>query len=194
MEQWRMLIAMAKAEQRNSLKLLLARGSYQVVAEADDGSQALRQARSLDPDMVLSDVDLPGVNGFELCRALNQDKRTPVLLISQQAFLFPKLEERFKNYPICYVTRPLTEYNLFPAIESLFKCHRYIQGLEAEIVDLQEKIEARKLVERAKGLLMEQLRVGEAEAYRRMQKQSMDKCLSMRKVAEAIILAYDLNR
>ena len=88
-------------------------------------------------------------------------------------------------YPICYVTRPLSEYNLFPAIESLFKCHQYIQGLEAEIADLQEKIETRKLVERAKGLLMEQLKVGEAEAYRRMQKQSMDRCLSMRKVAEA---------
>ncbi len=194
MERARILIAMAKDEQRNSLKLLLARGSYQVVAEAGDGSQALRLARSLDPDLVLADVDLPGVNCFELCRALNQDRRTPVLLVSQQAFLFPQLEERFKNFPICYVTRPLSEYNLFPAIESLFRCHKYIQGLEAEITDLQEKIETRKLVERAKGLLMEQLRVNEAEAYRRMQKQSMDKCLSMRKVAEAIILAYDLNK
>ncbi len=194
MEQARILIAIAKVEQRNSLKLLLARGSYQVVAETEDGAQTLRQARSLKPDLVLSDADLPGINGFELCRALNQEQRTPVLLISQQAFLFPQLDERFKHYPICYVARPLSEYNLFPAIESLFKCHQYIQGLEAEIADLQEKIEARKLVERAKGLLMEQLKVGEAEAYRRMQKQSMDRCLSMRKVAEAIILAYDLNK
>ncbi len=194
MERARMLIAMAKAEQRNSLKLLLARGSYQVVAEAGDGSQVLRQARSLDPDMVLSDIDLPGVNGFELCRALNQDRRTAVLLISQQVFLFQQLDERFKSYPICYATKPLSEYNLFPAIESLFNCHRLINGLEKEIADLQEKIETRKLVERAKGLLMQQLGAGEAEAYRRMQKQSMDKCLSMRKVAEAIILAYDLNK
>ena len=99
MEQARILIAIAKAEQRNSLKLLLARGSYQVVAEADDGSQTLRQARSLNPDLVLSDVDLPGINGFELCRSLNQEQRTPVLLISQQAFLFPQLDERFKHLP-----------------------------------------------------------------------------------------------
>ncbi len=194
MEQARILIAMAKAEQRNSLKLLLARGSYQVVGEAGDGSQVLRLARSLDPDMVLADIDLPGVNGFELCRALNQDRRTAVLLISQQVFLFQQLDERLKNYPICYATRPLSEYNLFPAIESLFNCHRLINGLEKEIADLQEKIETRKLVERAKGLLMQQLGSGEAEAYRRMQKQSMDKCLSMRKVAEAIILANDLNK
>jgi response regulator NasT len=164
------------------------------VAEAGDGSQVLRQTRSLDPDLVVSDIDLPGVNGYELCRALNQDRRTAVLLISQQVFLFQQLDERFKNYPVCYVTRPLSEYNLFPAIESLFNCHRFINGLTKEIADLQEKIETRKLVERAKGLLMQQLGAGEAEAYRRMQKQSMDKCLSMRKVAEAIILAYDLNK
>jgi response regulator NasT len=194
MERVRILIAMAKEEHRNSLKLLLARGSYQVVGEAGDGMQAMRQARSLNPDLVLSDVDLPGASGFELCRSLNQGRRTPVLLISGQAFLFSQADDRVKNYPICYVTSPLSEYNLFPAIESLFKCHKYIQGLDAEIADLQEKIETRKLVERAKGLLMEQLRVNEAEAYRRMQKQSMDKCLSMRKVAEAIILAYDLNK
>ena len=194
MERARILIAMEKAEQRSSLKLLLARGSYQVVAEAGDGSQVLRQARSLDPDMVLADIDLPGVNGFELCRTLNQDRRTAVLLISQQVFLFQQLEERLKRYPICYATRPLTEYNLFPAIESLFNCHRLVKSLEKEITDLQDKIETRKLVERAKGLLMQQLGAGEAEAYRRMQKQSMDKCLSMRKVAEAIILAYDLNK
>jgi AmiR/NasT family two-component response regulator len=194
MERARILIATTKDEQRNSLKLLLARGSYQVVAEAGDGSQVLRQTRSLDPDLVVSDIDLPGVNGYELCRALNQDRRTAVLLISQQVFLFQQLDERFKNYPVCYVTRPLSEYNLFPAIESLFNCHRFINGLTKEIADLQEKIETRKLVERAKGLLMQQLGAGEAEAYRRMQKQSMDKCLSMRKVAEAIILAYDLNK
>jgi response regulator NasT len=194
MERARILIATAKDEQRSSLKLLLARGSYQVVAEAGDGSQVLRQTRSLDPDMVVSDVDLPGVNGVELCRALNQDRRTAVLLISNQVFLFQQLDERFKNYAVCYVTKPLSEYNLFPAIESLFNCHRFINGLAKEITDLQEKIETRKLVERAKGLLMQQLGTGEAEAYRRMQKQSMDKCLSMRKVAEAIILTYDLNR
>ncbi|MGD0152593.1 MAG: ANTAR domain-containing protein [Thermacetogeniaceae bacterium] len=194
MDRARILIAIGKAEQRSSLKLLLARGSYQVVGEAGDGQQALRQARSLSPDLVLAEVDLPGMNGFELCRVLNQDRRTPVLLISQQAFLFSQPEERTKYYPICYATKPLSEYNLFPAIESLFNCQKHIQALEAEIGNLQEKIETRKLVERAKGLLMEQLGVPEAETYRRMQKQSMDKCLSMRKVAEAIILAYDLNK
>lgn len=194
MERARILIAIAKADQRSALKLLLARGSYQVVAEAEEGSQVLRQARSSSSDLVLADVDLPGANGFELSRALNQDKHTPVLLISQQAFLYSQPEERAKLYPICYVTKPLTEHNLFPAIESLFYYHKHIQGLEAEISNLQEKIETRKLVERAKGLLMEQLGVTESEAYRRMQKQSMDKCLSMRKVADAVILTYDLNK
>ncbi len=194
MERARILIAMTKADQRNSLKLLLSRGYYQVVAEAEDGQQVLRQARSLSPELVLAEADLPGANGFELCRALNQGRQTPVLLISQQAFLFSLPEGRIKLYPIYYVAKPLTEHNLFPAIESLFNCHRHIQSLETEIDNLQEKIETRKLVERAKGLLIEQLGVPEAEAYRRMQKQSMDKCLSMRKVADAIILAYDLNK
>jgi response regulator NasT len=190
----RILIALAKAEQRHNLKLLLARGSYQVMAEADDGLQALQQARASVPDLVVSDVDLPGINGFELSRVLNQDRHMPVLLISPQTFLFPTSVERYKKIPICYIAMPLSEYNLFPAIESLLKYDQYIQDLEAQIIDLQEKIEARKLVERAKGLLMEQLRIGEAEAYRRMQKQSMDRCLSMRKVAEAVILACDLKR
>ncbi len=149
----------------------------------------------MSPDLVVAETELPGISGYELARVLFEDKAAPVLLITQEVFLYSSFEQiRAKQQPVSYVTRPLTESNLFPAMENLLGYVRYVQDLEAEIRGLQEKIETRKLVDRAKGILMEQLGVTEAEAYRRLQKQSMDKCLPMRKVAEAIILAFDLNR
>ncbi|MDH7577750.1 MAG: ANTAR domain-containing protein [Bacillota bacterium] len=196
MEQLRVLIAVASADSRKSLKQLLMRGGYHVLAETDDGFQALRQARSLDPDLVLADADLPGINGLELGRVLSEDRIAPILLISRETFPFTQFERekgRFM-FPVGYVTRPLTEYNLFPAIESILSFSRHVRDLESEIKSLREKIETRKIVERAKGILMEQLGISEAEAYRKLQKQSMDRCLPMRKVAEAIILAQELKQ
>lgn len=197
MEQPRVLVAAANADLRKSLKQLLIRGGYHVLGEAEDGFQALRQARSLDPDLVLIDTDLPGINGFEIGRVLSEDRIAPVLLIARETFLFAQFERekgRPVQFPVGYVTKPLTEYNLFPAIESMLSFYRHIQDLESEIKNLREKIETRKVVERAKGILMEQLGISEAEAYRRLQKQSMDRCIPMRKVAEAIILAHELKQ
>jgi len=197
LEQPRVLVAIAKENVRSNVKQLLIRGGYHVVADAEDGFQALRQARTLSPDLVLAEADLPGMNGFELGRILASDKVAPILLISRETFLFSQYDmkkTRSTDLPIGYVTQPLTESSLFPAIESLLNYNRYYQMLELEIKNLQEKIETRKIVERAKGILMEQLGLSEADAYRRIQKQSMDKCLPMRKVAEAIILTYDLNK
>ncbi|HHW40312.1 MAG TPA: ANTAR domain-containing protein [Syntrophomonadaceae bacterium] len=197
MEQPRVLVAIAKENVRSNVKQLLIRGGYYVVADAEDGFQALRQARTLSPDLVLAEADLPGMNGFELGRILANDRVAPVLLISRETFLFSQYDMKKTgkiDLPIGYVTQPLTESSLFPAIESLLNYNRYYQMLESEIKNLQEKIETRKIVERAKGILMEQLGLSEADAYRRIQKQSMDKCLPMRKVAEAIILTYDLKK
>jgi AmiR/NasT family two-component response regulator len=196
MDRPRIIVAAVKQDVKNSLKQLLVRGGYKVIAEADDGLQALRSARSLTPDLVLAEVDLPGINGFELGRALFADRIAPVLLVSQETFFFTQYElekARTLQMPFGYVTKPFSESSLFPAVESTLCYYQYVRDMQVEFRNLQNKMEARKVVEQAKGILMQQLGLPEAEAYRRIQKQSMDKCLTMRKVAEAIILTYELK-
>lgn len=198
MEQLRVLIAIASEEMKVCVRQLLARGGYGVVAEARDGYQALRLARMLRPDLVLAEERLSGMSGVELGRILTVEKIAPVLVIAKERLhLFQEEEGQKRDRtepPIGYVMQPLAEYNLFPAIENLLNYYSYYQALELEIENLREKIETRKVVERAKGILMEKYGLTEAEAYRRIQKQSMDKCLPMRKIAEAIILAHELNK
>lgn len=196
MEQLGVLIAIASEEIRTCVRKLLISGGYSVIAEARDGYQALRLARTLRPDLVLAEDGLPGMSGIELGRILAAEKIAPVLVIAKERLhLFQEVasgKDRVEP-PIGYVMPPLAECNLFPAIENLLSYYSYSQALELEIKNLHEKIETRKVVERAKGILMDKYGLTEAEAYRRIQKQSMDKCLPMRNIAEAIILAHELN-
>lgn len=196
MEHIRILIAAGGINLRNNLKQLLIRGGYYVVSEVEDGHQVLQNARSLRPDLVVVEYELSGINGFEVGKNLIEDRIAPVLLITQEVFFFSKVigEMNKMEIPVSYVAKPLSENNLFPAIECLLRHYRYFLNLESEIKNLKKKLEIRKIVERAKGILMQQFGYSEAEAYRRIQKQSMDKCLPIEKIAEAIIIAYEMKK
>lgn len=194
-EQPQLLLAIYRDNTRNSVKQLLKRGGYRVLGESVEGNHALNTARNLGPDLVLVEADLPGISGFELARILADEKVAPVLLIAQEVFLFSRpvaMKDR-PDFPLGYVSLPLTENSLFPAIENMLNFAACYRRMEGDIRNLREKLETRKIVEKAKGILMEQLGITEGEAYRRIQKQSMDKCLTMRKVAEAIILTSELK-
>ncbi len=196
MEQLHVLLATGRAELKKELKQLLARRGFRVVAEAEDGHQALRYARSLAPDLVIAEAELPGISGLELGRILAEDRVAPVLLVAAQPLPLsvPAAPKAQGGFPVSYVMRPLSDHVLFPAIESLLSFTRRLWELEEEVRTLREKLETRKLVDRAKGILMEQLGISEAEAHRLLQKQSMDRCLPLRKVAEAVILTAELKK
>jgi len=163
-----------------------------VIGEAGDGLSALKLIRSRQPDLLIIAAELPGMDGLEVARIVHEDKLAPVIVLA--AAQTPGLLEKAKDARVAaLLIKPVEEASLLPAIEISLANYQEIIKLEKQIKELRETLETRKLVERAKGILMETLGLSEAEAFRRIQKQSMNKRLSMRQVAEAIILAQSLK-
>ncbi|MEW6275091.1 MAG: ANTAR domain-containing protein [Bacillota bacterium] len=177
---------------RKNIKAILTRSGYWVIGEAGDGLSALKLIRSRQPDLLITAAELPGMDGLEVARIVHEDKLTPVIVLASAQS--PGLLEKAKDARVAaLLIKPVDEVSLLPAIEISLVNYQEIIKLERQIKELQEALETRKLVERAKGILMETLGISEAEAFRRIQKQSMNKRISMRQVAEAIILAQSLQ-
>lgn len=193
MDRSKIFIALADAALRKRIKQILTKEGYLVTGEAEDGPSALRQIRALFPDVVITEAELPGIGGMEVAKIIAEDRLAPVLLVasSWQNDFIQKVRE---SWVFALVSRPVQASNLVPAVESAMLNFRKIVQLEEEVNKLKETLETRKLVEKAKGILMETLGLSEAEAFRRIQKQSMDKCTSMKAIAEAIILANELRK
>ncbi|UNK44577.1 ANTAR domain-containing response regulator [Arthrobacter sulfonylureivorans] len=159
---------------------------YDVVAEADNGEKAVELAQELKPDLVLMDVKMPVMDGITAAEQIVKARIAPVVLLT--AFSQKELVERARDAgAMAYVVKPFTPADLIPAIEIALSRHEEITALESEVSDLQEQFETRKLVERAKSLLITKMGLTEPEAFRWIQKTSMDRRLSMREVAETII-------
>lgn len=159
---------------------------YDVVGEADDGEKALDLARELQPDLVLMDVKMPVMDGITAAEKIVKERIAPVVLLT--AFSQKELVERARDAgAMAYVVKPFTPADLIPAIEIALSRYEEIKILEAEVHDLQDRFETRKLVERAKSLLTTKMGLTEPEAFRWIQKTSMDRRLSMREVADTII-------
>ncbi|MCZ2403422.1 response regulator [Paenarthrobacter sp. Z7-10] len=159
---------------------------YDVVGEADNGEKAVQLAQELKPDLVLMDVKMPQMDGITAAEKIVKARIAPVVLLT--AFSQKELVERARDAgAMAYVVKPFTPADLVPAIEIALSRHEEIRALEAEVGDLQEQFAARKLVERAKSLLTTKMGLSEPEAFRWIQKTSMDRRLSMREVAETII-------
>jgi response regulator NasT len=159
---------------------------YDVVAEADNGEKAVELAQELRPDLVLMDVKMPVMDGITAAEQIVKARIAPVVLLT--AFSQKELVERARDAgAMAYVVKPFTPADLIPAIEIALSRHDEITALESEVSDLQEQFETRKLVERAKSLLITKMGLTEPEAFRWIQKTSMDRRLSMREVAETII-------
>ncbi|MFB0835539.1 ANTAR domain-containing response regulator [Arthrobacter halodurans] len=159
---------------------------YEVVGEADNGEKAIALARELRPDLVLMDVKMPVMDGITAAETIVKERIAPVVLLT--AFSQKELVERAREAgAMAYVVKPFGPNDLIPAIEIAMSRHEEVIALEKEVGDLQEQFETRKLVERAKSALTTKMGLSEPEAFRWIQKTSMDRRLSMREVAETII-------
>lgn len=182
----RVLVAEDESLIRMDIVETLREHGFDVVGEAGDGLEALELAKALNPDLVVMDIKMPNMDGITAAKALGELKIPVVLLTAfAQRELF---EQAAEAGAMAYVVKPFNPNDLLPAVEIALHRHTELKALELEISDLNERLETRKLVERAKGLLMSKKLVpDEPEAFRWIQKASMDRRLTMRDVAKTII-------
>ena len=187
----RVIIAIKSQDDSNLIKGMLIRGGYNVVALAHDGVTALKLIRNYEPDLVLLDADLPGMNGVEVAKILEEEKLVPVILIS--TYYRQDLITKGKDAMVmaCLI-KPITQAELAGTVEVALANYDKIRSLQQEIVKLKGFLEDRKAVEKAKGLLMSKLDIPENEAFKKIQKLSMEKRKPMKDIAESIIIAYEM--
>ena len=187
----RIIIADDEAIQRMDLRDVLTKQGYLVIGEAGDGQSAVNLARELRPDLVIMDIRMPDMDGIAAAETLDTGKNCTCLLLT--AFGDQQLVERAKEAGVVnYIVKPLRESEVAPAIEVTLARYSEYRAIEEENRTLTEKLETRKVVERAKGLLMEKQGLSEQEAFRKIQKASMNNRKSMREVAEAILLTNEM--
>ena len=193
MEQPRVIVADDESIVRMDLREMLESLGYLVVGEAGDGESALHLSRELKPNIVIMDIKMPGMDGIEAGRVLTEERIAPVLLLT--AYSQQDLVERAKEAGVmAYIVKPFHEADLAPALEVALQRWNEFRALEREVQDLKEALETRKLVDRAKGLLMDTQGLSEADAFRRIQKTSMDQRKPMKEGAEAIVLAHEAGK
>ncbi|MFC6082850.1 ANTAR domain-containing response regulator [Sphaerisporangium aureirubrum] len=184
--QRRVVIAEDEALIRLDLKEMLEEEGYAIVGEAGDGETAIKLAMERRPDLVILDVKMPILDGISAAERIVSERVAPCLILT--AFSQRDLVERARDAgAMAYLVKPFTKSDLVPAIEMAVSRHEEIAALEREVSTLGERLETRKLVERAKGLLMAQHGWTEPQAFRWIQKASMDRRMSMRQVAQAVV-------
>lgn len=190
MERTRVIIADDESVIRADLREMLTTLGYLVVGEAGDGQSAVNSARELKPDIVIMDIKMPNMDGIEAAKILTQEKIAPVLLLT--AYSQRDLVDRAKEAGVVgYLVKPFREQEIGPAIDIALARFQEFRELEKQVGDLQETLETRKIVDRAKGILMDTQHLTEAEAFRKIQKMSMNTRKPMKEIAEAIILAQE---
>ncbi len=187
----RVIIADDETIQRMNLKDVLTKQGYLVVGEAGDGLSAVNLAREIRPDLVIMDIRMPEMDGISAAETLTQEKIAPVLLLTAYSDM-PLIERAKEAGVVNYIVKPLQESQVAPAIEVALARYSEFRALEDKARSLTDQLETRKIVERAKGLLMEKQGLTEQEAFRKIQKASMNNRKSMREVAEAILLTNEM--
>jgi response regulator NasT len=171
---------------RMDLAEMLEEEGYSVVGQAGDGQKAIELAESLRPDLVILDVKMPVLDGIAAAEAIAGKRIAPVVMLT--AFSQRELVERAREAgAMSYIVKPFSQSDLVPAIEMAVSRFAELTQLEAEVEDLKDRLETRKAVDRAKGVLQEQLGLSEPDAFRWIQKTAMDLRMSMREVAEGVV-------
>jgi two-component system, response regulator PdtaR len=180
----RILVAEDEALIRMDLVEMLQEAGYKVVAEATNGEEAIALATEHNPDLAILDVKMPVLDGISAAEKIISI--APVLMLT--AFSQRELVERARDAGVmAYVVKPFTIGDLIPAIEIAISRHAQMRSLAEEVADLHERLETRKIIDRAKGILMKALNLSEPEAFSWIQRAAMDRRLSMKEVAQAVI-------
>ncbi|HTI21702.1 MAG TPA: response regulator [Kutzneria sp.] len=184
--QRRVLVAEDEALIRLDLVEMLREEGYQVVGEAGDGEEAVKLAGDLRPDLVILDVKMPKMDGIEAASVIAKDRIAPVVILT--AFSQRDLVERARDAgAMAYLVKPFAKRDLVPAVELAMSRFSELQALENEVASLTDRLETRKVIERAKGLLMSAQGLTEPEAFRWIQRTAMDRRTTMKAVAEAVV-------
>jgi two-component system, response regulator PdtaR len=192
MSKTRVIIADDESIIRMDLKEMLNGLGYLVIGEAGDGQSAVNLAREMRPDLIIMDIKMPGLDGIGAAKILTEEKIAPVLFLT--AFSQKELVDGAKEAGVvAYLVKPFRESELVPAIEVALARFSEFRVLEQQVGVLKDALETRKLVDRAKGLLMDSQSLTEAEAFRKIQKMSMNTRKSMREIAEAILLTHQVE-
>ena len=182
----RVVVAEDEVLIRMDLVEMLGEEGYDVVGQAGDGAKALELTEELRPDLVILDVKMPVLDGIAAAERIASQRIAPVVILT--AFSQRDLVERARDAgAMAYLVKPFTQSDLVPAIEMAVSRFQEIGQLEKEVADLTERLETRKAVDRAKGVLQQDLGLTEPEAFRWIQKTAMDLRLSMRQVAEGVV-------
>ena len=182
----RLLVAEDEALIRLDLAEMLVEAGYEVVAQVGNGELAVALSRELKPDLVIMDVKMPVLDGISAAEQIGRERIAPVVMLT--AFSQKELVERARDAGVmAYIVKPFTASDLAPAIDIARSRWLELHALEAEIADLGGRLETRKAVDRAKGVLMAELKISEPEAFRWIQKTAMDRRLGMAEVAAAVV-------
>ena len=182
----RVVVAEDEALIRMDIVEVLREAGFDVVGEASDGEAAIELTRSLNPDLVVMDITMPKMDGLSAAEVIGKEKLAPVVMLT--AFAQPEFVARANEAgAIAYVVKPFTPERLLPQVEIALSRYQEQSQLEAEYADALERLETRKLLDRAKGLLQDKMKLTEPESFRWIQKASMDRRLTMRDVAKTVI-------
>jgi len=182
----RVLVAEDEALIRLDLVEMLREEGYEIAGEAADGEQAVKLAGELRPDLVIMDVKMPKMDGIEAASTIAGERIAPVVILT--AFSQRELVERARDAgAMAYLVKPFAKHDLVPAIEVALSRFAELHALEVEVAGLTDRLETRKLIDRAKGLLMANQGLTEPEAFRWIQRTAMDRRTTMKAVAEAVV-------
>ncbi len=188
----RIVVAEDEALIRMDLTEMLIEAGHDVVGQAGDGEQAVQMARELRPDIVVMDVKMPVMDGLTAAEIVGREGIAAVVMLT--AFSDRTLVERASDAGVMsYVVKPFAAHDVLPALDIASARWQQRVALENEVADLSERLETRKSLDRAKGLLMKKVKLSEAEAFRWIQKAAMDRRMSMREVADAVVSGMDTN-
>ena len=186
MESLRILIADNESIIRMDLKELLEEAGHEVVGEAADGLKAVELTRKLKPDLVIMDIKMPVRDGIDAASEIAAKRLAPVVMLT--AFSQRDFVEKARDAgAMAYLVKPFTKADLVPAIEVAVSRYQEVKSLESEVATMQDRLETRKLVERAKGLLMEKQNLSEPEAFKWIQRAAMDRRTTMKAVAQVVV-------
>lgn len=185
----RVVVAEDEALIRLDLVEMLREEGYEVVGEAGDGDEAVRLARETLPNLIVMDIKMPGTDGLAAARTIAAERLAPVVMLT--AFSQRELVEQARDAgAMAYLVKPFSKNDIVPAIELAASRFAEVAALESEVAGLTERLETRKAVERAKGLLMARKKMSEPDAFRWIQRTAMDRRTTMRAVADAVVETF----